>query len=133
MSTDWLSPLLMLSLARTKADVLTRMDRMWLQKPVQDARVTSVTSANNVDVNGVPRHILDIRKLYSDGKDEDFKAEKDAARVVEFGSDSSDNDDLGDEGCDVEAEQVLGECIVVSHHRDYLIMNGKLVICRSRG
>ena len=67
-------------------------------------RVTGVRSANNVDVNGVPRHILGIQKLYSDGKDGDSETGKDTARVVEFGSDSSDNDDLGDEECDVEAE-----------------------------
>ena len=63
-------------------------------------RVTGVTSANN----DVPRHILDIKNLYSDGKEEDSKIEKDTAKVVEFESDSSDDDDLEDEEYDVEAE-----------------------------
>lgn len=67
-------------------------------------RVTGMTSANNVDVDGVPRHILDIRKLYGDEKGEDSKMdEEDGARVVEFESDNSDNDDPQDEGDDVEA------------------------------
>ena len=65
-------------------------------------RVTVVTSVNNVDVDGMLRHILDIRKLYGNGKDEDSKMEKnDTARVVEFENNGLEDEELENEEDDV--------------------------------
>ena len=46
-------------------------DTVWVKPPGarctsrwQTGRVTGVTSTNNVDVDGVPRHVLDIRRVF---------------------------------------------------------------------
>ena len=62
-------------------------------------RVTGVTSANNVDIDGVPRHILDIRKLYGHGVNTEPAVEKEQdVRIVEFESDTLDSSDSEEEG-----------------------------------
>ena len=71
-------------------------------------RVTGVTSSNNVDVDGVPRHILDIRKLYDTGGCDDCPKvnEKNDVRVIEFESDSLDEDDPQDEQDDADSDEI---------------------------
>ena len=54
-------------------------DRVWVKPPAglctsrwTEGRVTGVTSGNNVSVNGMPRHVLDLRKIVDEedeGKD----------------------------------------------------------------
>ncbi|MEL6804156.1 MAG: DDE-type integrase/transposase/recombinase, partial [Bacteroidota bacterium] len=72
--------------------------------------VTGVTSANNVDVDGVPRHILDIRKLYEPGGgDGGPKGGKvsDVSRVVEFESDLSEVDDSQEDEDDADGGEII--------------------------
>ena len=53
-------------------------DRVWVKPPVglcttrwTEGRVTAVTSGNNVSVNGMPRHVLDLRRVVDEGDDGD--------------------------------------------------------------
>ena len=53
-------------------------DRVWVKPPGgscttrwSEGRVTGVTSENNVSVNGVPRHILDVRRMVENENGQD--------------------------------------------------------------
>ena len=61
-------------------------DTVWVKPPGarctsrwQTGRVTGVTSTNNVDVDGVPRHVLDIQRVFH----EDDVTRKNQARTME--------------------------------------------------
>ena len=46
-------------------------------------QVTGVTSGNTVDVDGVPRHVLDLRRLFVDSSDEESEDSEDEAEIEE--------------------------------------------------
>ena len=51
-----------------------------------DGRVTGITSENTVEVDGVPRHVLDIRRLFLDEEsDEECQDEVEDAPALDAG------------------------------------------------
>ena len=75
---EWRHPSVLPPAKMEKSSQVSVGDRVWVKPPGGsctsrwlEGRVTGVTSENNVSVNGVPRHILDVRRMVENENGQD--------------------------------------------------------------
>ena len=88
---DWRHPAADVPISQAEQDETVRMgEEVWVKPP--EARcttqwcrgvVTGVKSRNNVEVDAIPRHILDIRRVVSTSEESEEEGEQEAGHEVE--------------------------------------------------